>query len=93
MRWEFTEVAEEGVVVEEDGEEVVESLVAKVWIYSSSFSVMVWMVSLRDKWFEVSFTMASSSLSEDTFERVDSTMGEGQGEHQNVRLITHNSGL
>lgn len=67
-------MAEEGVVVEEDGEEVVESLVAKVWIYSSSFSVMVWMVSLRDKWFEVSFTMASSSLSKDTFEWVDSAM-------------------
>lgn len=35
---------------------------------------LVWMDSLKDKWFKVSFTMASSSLSKDTFEWVDSAM-------------------
>lgn len=93
-QWACTEEAKEGRTMEEaEGEEVIEFLVTRLWISSSSFKVMVWMDSLKDKWFAVSFTRPSSNRSEDAFNLVDSAMVQRQREYQNVRLPTIYTGL
>ena len=74
-------VARDGVAVEDEGEGKEASGGASLWIYSPSFRVMVCKVSLNDNWWVLSLAMASSKLSKETFDLVDSTIEE-QREHQ-----------